>query len=111
MSRSVRLPLRLFLGLPLRLPLGPTRFLFGVLLALPLPPQTARAADFAGQQPSPEVRELAERVLTTGDHGGRTVVIVDKQQARVFVLDAAGRFVGAAPVLLGSARGDHTVPG
>ncbi len=68
-------------------------------------------ADFGAQQPSPEVREIADWALATGDHDGRSVVIVDKKQARVFVLDAAGRLAGTAPVLLGSARGDHTVPG
>jgi hypothetical protein len=69
------------------------------------------AVDLGAQPPSSAAREVADWVFSTGDHGGRSVVIVDKQQARVFVLDAAGRFVGAAPVLLGSARGDHTVPG
>ncbi|MEY4711456.1 MAG: hypothetical protein RIS88_906 [Pseudomonadota bacterium] len=69
------------------------------------------AADFGGQQPSSEVREVADWALASRDHGARSMVIVDKKQARVFVLDAQGRLVGAAPVLLGSALGDHTVPG
>lgn len=68
-------------------------------------------ADFGGQHPSPEARVVADWALATGDHGGRSVVIVDKKQAHVFVLDATGLLAGAAPVLLGSARGDHTVPG
>jgi hypothetical protein len=38
-------------------------------------------------------------------------VIVDKIDARIFVFDAGGRIQGAAPALLGSARGDDTVPG
>ncbi len=71
----------------------------------------AAAPDFGAHQPSPAVREVAQWALASADAGGRSVVIVDKQQARVFVLDAAGRLVGAAAVLLGSARGDHTVPG
>ncbi len=54
---------------------------------------------------------MAEWALRTGDNGARAVVIVDKRQARVFVLGADGRFQGSAPALLGSARGDHTVPG
>lgn len=69
------------------------------------------AADFGMQQPSPEVREVADWALASRDHGVRSMVIVDKRQARVFVLDAQGHLVGATPVLLGSARGDHTVAG
>lgn len=68
-------------------------------------------ADFGASLPSVEVREVAAWALRTGDHGGRSVVIVDKRQARVFVLDPSGRLLGDAPVLLGSAPGDHTVPG
>jgi hypothetical protein len=36
--------------------------------------------------------------------------IVDKTDARVFIFDAAGRLRGAAPALLGLARGDDAVP-
>lgn len=67
--------------------------------------------DFGASRPSDEVREVADWVLRTGDAGARAWVIVDKKQARIFVLDATGRLLGAAPVLLGSARGDDTVPG
>ena len=67
--------------------------------------------DFGVSHPSPDVRAVADWVLRTGDAGGRSWVIVDKRQARLFVLDASGRFVASTPVLLGSARGDHTVPG
>ena len=38
-------------------------------------------------------------------------MIVDKVDARVFVFHADGRLRGAAPALLGSARGDDAVPG
>ena len=38
-------------------------------------------------------------------------MIIDKVQARVFVFDAQGQLRAAAPVLLGLAIGDHTVPG
>ena len=37
--------------------------------------------------------------------------IVDKTDAKVFVFDADGRLRGAAPALLGLARGDDAVPG
>ena len=67
--------------------------------------------DFGASHPSTEVREVADWILRTQDAGGRAWVIVDKKQARIFVLGPTGRLLGAAPVLLGSARGDHTVPG
>jgi hypothetical protein len=38
-------------------------------------------------------------------------MIVDKKAAKVHVFDATGRLTGTAPVLLGLARGDDSVPG
>ena len=61
--------------------------------------------------PSPQVRQVAQWALASGDARGRHLVLVDKRQARAFVLDPQGRTLGSAPVLLGLARGDHTVPG
>ncbi len=60
---------------------------------------------------SDEVRQVARWALASGDAGGRHLVLVDKRQARIVVLDPQGRLRGTAPVLLGQARGDHTVPG
>jgi hypothetical protein len=78
------------------------------LLALP----AARGAPDFGREPaSPQARELARWALASGDNAGRSLVIVDKREARVFVLDAGGRLRGAAPALLGLARGDEAVPG
>ncbi|MEY2618304.1 MAG: hypothetical protein RL522_1306 [Pseudomonadota bacterium] len=85
-----------------------------LLLAVGLvvcPSPAIAVVDFGARLPSPAVREVAQWVFARDDHGGRSVVIVDKQEARVFVLDAGGRLVGDAPVLLGSARGDHSAPG
>ncbi len=80
------------------------------------PPAAARVpagvqADFGREQPPPEVRQVAGWSLHTGDNAGRSVVVVDKQQARAWVLGPQGQLRGTAPVLLGLARGDHTVPG
>ncbi|MCM2252502.1 MAG: hypothetical protein NDJ19_09110 [Ramlibacter sp.] len=72
---------------------------------------TARLADFGGMEPSPDVRQLANWAVYTRDARNRSIVIVDKKGASVYVFDAAGRLQGNAPVLLGSAIGDHTVPG
>ena len=48
---------------------------------------------------------------TTDDHHGLPFAVVDKVGAQVFVFDAAGALLGAAPVLLGLAKGDDSVPG
>jgi len=67
--------------------------------------------DFAREQASREARHVADWVVDSGDHLDMPFVIVDKTNAKVFVFDASGRIRGAAPALLGSARGDHSVPG
>ncbi|RZJ26559.1 MAG: L,D-transpeptidase [Haliea sp.] len=69
------------------------------------------AADFGTESPSSDARELAGWALDTQDAGRRHFLIVDKKDARVYVFSPDGRLLAASPVLLGSARGDHTVPG
>jgi hypothetical protein len=96
------------------------------LLAASFTPRQAAAADDAAQFPkrakfereraSHEARQVADWVVDAGDnHAGDNrslpFVIVDKKDARVFVFDAHGRLRGAAPALLGLARGDDAVPG
>lgn len=68
-------------------------------------------ADFGREQPSTDARQVAAWALHTGDNGGRSVVVIDKRQAHAWILGPDGRLRGNAPVLLGLARGDHTVPG
>ena len=70
-----------------------------------------KRAVFARVAASREVRHIADWVVDSGDNKGLPFVIVDKIDAKVFVFDAGGRIQGAAPALLGVARGDHTVPG
>ena len=70
-----------------------------------------KRADFSREQRSHEARQLADWVVDSGDNADKPFVIVDKVNARVFVFDAGGRIRGATPVLLGLARGDHSVPG
>jgi hypothetical protein len=60
---------------------------------------------------SPDVLEVRDWVLQTGDSDGLPFFIIDKRRARMYVFDAAGRRQADAPVLLGAARGDHTVEG
>ena len=76
--------------------------------AAPLP---VRFADFGGATLSPQARHVAHWVADSRDNGNIGFVIVDKVQARVYVFDADARLRGDTAVLLGSARGDDTVPG
>jgi len=62
-------------------------------------------------QASGDVRHIADWVVDSADNKGLPFVIVDKKNAKVFVFDFTGQMNGAAPALLGLARGDHTVPG
>jgi hypothetical protein len=69
------------------------------------------AAQFGSEPASADARQVADWAFRSGDHGNRAVVVVDKKDAKVFVFDRSGRLQSATPALLGSARGDHTVPG
>lgn len=68
-------------------------------------------AYFGGEQASRDARKIADWIVDSADNLGLPFVIVDKTDAKVFVFDAGGRIQGAAPALLGLARGDTTVPG
>ncbi len=70
-----------------------------------------KRAVYAGEQASRDVRHIANWVMDSGDNRGLPFVIIDKTEAKIFVFDAGGWIVGAAPALLGLARGDDTVPG
>jgi hypothetical protein len=71
----------------------------------------APRADFGTQRPTSETRRMADWVVSTDDAQSKPFLLVDKRKARLYVFDAAGKLRGASPVLLGSARGDDTVPG
>lgn len=70
-----------------------------------------RGAQWGNEPASAEARLVANWALHSGDHGRRAVVVVDKKNAKVYVFHPDGALQGAAPALLGSAVGDHTVPG
>ena len=70
-----------------------------------------KRAVFAREKASRDVRHIADWVVDSGDNRNLPFVIVDKTDAKVFVFDAGGQIQGAAPALLGLARGDNTVPG
>jgi hypothetical protein len=72
---------------------------------------TLKRADFKRERASREVRQFADWVVDSADHKDQPFVIIDKPNARVFVFDATGQIRGGSPALLGSAPGDHSVPG
>ena len=74
-------------------------------------PHAARHADLGDAVASSQVRTLAEWVASTNDAGSGPFVVVDKAYARLHVFDASARHVAGTPILLGGARGDHTVAG
>jgi hypothetical protein len=70
-----------------------------------------KRANFERERASHEARHVADWVVDSADNRSLPFAIVDKADAKVFVFDALGRLRGAAPALLGQARGDDAVPG
>ena len=58
-----------------------------------------------------DARTIAAWVLAEHDARGLPFLIVDKRRATAFAFDASGRLLASAPVLLGLAHGDDSVPG
>ncbi|MGE4241119.1 hypothetical protein [Ramlibacter sp.] len=80
--------------------------------AAPAPdPRPLRLADFRDAKPSKDATLVANWAVYTRDNGARSIVVIDKKFARVYVFGPEGRLIGETPALLGSAVGDHTVPG
>ena len=71
----------------------------------------ARHADFGAEVHSGDARKVADWAVVSGDNGKMPFVIIDKVNAKVFVFDNQGILRGAAPVLLGMARGDDSPAG
>lgn len=70
-----------------------------------------RLADFGSEDASADAVHVANWALHSGDNKNKAVVVVDKKSAKVFVFDPRGKLISATPALLGSAHGDHSVPG
>ena len=77
----------------------------------PLVAPHPKRANFERELRSQMAQRLADWVVDLGDNHGMPFMIVDKMDAKVFVFDADGRIRGAAPALLGLARGDDSIPG
>ena len=73
--------------------------------------QAAPAAAGKAAALTPDAATLLSWVTASSDHRGMPFMVIDKRQARLWVLDAQARVVASTPVLLGLAVGDHTVPG
>jgi hypothetical protein len=58
-----------------------------------------------------DMATLLRWIANTGNHGTHGFAVVDKRAARLWVFDQHMTQVGDAPVLLGLARGDDSVPG
>ncbi len=71
----------------------------------------AHRVDFGETPASADARYLAQWVVDSRDNNGKPFAVVDKKDARMIVFGPAGQVVGATPVLLGLARGDHAVAG
>jgi len=85
------------------------------VVAMPSPSSAAaRASDRANasaKHASGSAGLFADWVIASGDSHGLPFVIVDKKNAAALVFYPDGRLRGAAPALLGLARGDDSVPG
>lgn len=66
--------------------------------------------DFASESASHRTREMAHWIVSSKDNLNMPFAIVDKVNAKVYVFGADGEFHGAAPVLLGLAKGDYSPP-
>ena len=61
--------------------------------------------------PSAAATRVADWIAASGDNRGLPYIIVDKQDAALFLFDAKGKPIGRAPVLIGVAPGDEATPG
>ncbi len=73
--------------------------------------QPPRQLQLGSAAVSADARRVAQAVVDRGDNGDRPFVIVDKRQAQLLLFQPSGRLAGSTPILLGSARGDESVPG
>jgi len=60
---------------------------------------------------TPLAAEQWRHIQRTQDNALAPFIVIDKQQARLWLFDRHGRAMGDTPVLLGAARGDRSVAG
>lgn len=100
------------LNLPRRLP-GRVSLAFAAALTASWAPAFAQADATrpTGTTPSGDVQRVAQWTRSARDHMDMPFAIIDKKAAAIHVFDGAGTLRASSPVLLGLARGDHSVPG
>lgn len=96
------------LGMAHAEPVGARQTAVAVAVDAAAAASTFRAAAFTLP---PETQAVLDWVRETADHQAQPFALIDKRQATLWLFDAAGRLTGQTPVLLGAARGDHSVPG
>ena len=77
----------------------------------PLATAVGATETLQGIRTSDDARSLMGWVQRSGDAHGRPYAVVDKRAAHIYVFHADGRLAGHSAALLGSAPGDHIVPG
>jgi hypothetical protein len=83
------------------------------------PPATkpAKPAPRAIETPKVEVTQSAaatrvfDWIAASGDNSALPYIVIDKNNAALFLFDAKGQLLGKAPVLIGVAVGDDATPG
>ncbi|OGB26752.1 MAG: hypothetical protein A3I66_21575 [Burkholderiales bacterium RIFCSPLOWO2_02_FULL_57_36] len=81
-----------------------------IVAAQTMAPQRTGRAYFARENASEVARRTADWIVDSGDNHHLPFLIVDKENAKVFVFDSTGKIKGATAALLGMARGDDSVP-
>jgi len=74
-------------------------------------PASGRDDAPAARAPAEVVQAIVSWIISSGDSQNLPFVIVDKIAAQLYVYDARGTPRASTTVLLGLARGDHSVPG
>jgi hypothetical protein len=59
---------------------------------------------------SSDAWQVVDWVIASHDNNAMPFMVVDKIGAQVLAFDASSRLIGAAPVLVGVSRGDHSEP-
>jgi hypothetical protein len=77
--------------------------------AMPSQPESASAEAHPG--PSAAATRVADWIAASGDNDSLPYIIIDKNEASLFLFDATGEALGHAPVLIGVAVGDDATPG
>jgi hypothetical protein len=94
--------------------------LAGLALTVPAAAQSVEAdqpSTSAPSQPGSAENESAAKlrvanwIAASGDNGSLPYIIIDKNDASLFLFDAEGKSLGRVPVLIGVAVGDEATPG